>query len=400
MGRSFECSGVGAWNERRPQDKAIVEAIAGKSYGEWIEALRKVALRPSTPLSHRDGIWKVVARYEAWHVLGAKIFDEHLIRLKAAALRVLSEIDPKFTLPKDERFAADVHGKVLLHSTVLRDGLADALALLGTFRSALPSVSYRKAEEIAVVTVRELFHGADWMLWASLDRVMPLLAEAAPEQFIDAFDNALSQVPCPFDSLFSQEGDGVVGWNYTSGLLWALETLAWAPEYLTRVVVLLGELASRDPGGRWSNRPSASLTTILLPWMPQTTAPMEKRRAAVHALADETPDVAWKLLLSLLPDSHGTSSGSRRPRWRKFIPDVWSKGTTMKEFWEQSSIYADMAVNLAAGDLEKLTGIVAHLARLPASAHSRLLENFKADSVTKAPEQIRLRQKAQEIRRS
>ena len=36
-----------------------------------------------------------------------------------------------------------------------------------------------------------------------------------------------------------------MGSNYMTGLLWALETVAWDAEYLTRVVVSLGELASK-----------------------------------------------------------------------------------------------------------------------------------------------------------
>lgn len=41
-----------------------------------------------------------------------------------------------------------------------------------------------------------------------------------------------------------------MGRNYMTGLLWAMETLAWDAEYLTRVIVILGELAARDPGGK------------------------------------------------------------------------------------------------------------------------------------------------------
>jgi hypothetical protein len=110
-----------------------------------------------------------------------------------------------------------------------------------------------------------------------------------------------------------------MGSNYLTGLLWALETLAWDAEYLPRVVVILGELAVRDPGGNWANRPANSLAEILLPWLPQTCAPLPKRRAAVETLLKEHPEVAWKLLLSLLPSAHQVSSYSRKPAWREII---------------------------------------------------------------------------------
>jgi len=101
--------------------------------------------------------------------------------------------------------------------------------------------------------------------WASLNDLLPLLAEAAPREFLDAVEHALNSDPCPFDTVFAQEGPAIMGNNYLTGLLWALETLAWDAEYLTRVVVILGELAARDPGGNWANRPANSLAEILLP---------------------------------------------------------------------------------------------------------------------------------------
>jgi hypothetical protein len=87
--------------------------------------------------------------------------------------------------------------------------------------------------------------------------------------------------PSPFDKLFDQEDTGVFGRNYITGLLWALEGIAWEEAYLSRTAVALAEIASHDPGGNWANRPSNSLTNIFLPWMPHTLASVEKRQAAM-----------------------------------------------------------------------------------------------------------------------
>jgi hypothetical protein len=86
---------------------------------------------------------------------------------------------------------------------------------------------------------------------------------------------ALAQKPPPFGEVYAQEGGGIFGRSHITGLLWALESLAWSEDYLIRVVVILGGLASIDPGGQWTNRPSNSLIEILLPWLPHTTASAE-----------------------------------------------------------------------------------------------------------------------------
>ena len=122
-----------------------------------------------------------------------------------------------------------------------------------------------------------------------------------------------------------------------TGLLWALETLAWDEEFLVRVSVILGELATHDPGEtNWANRPSNSLSTIFLPWFPQTLAPVEKRKVAIQTLEKEFSSVTWALLLNLLPNQHQTTTGSYKPVWRTVVPDDWGKNIPKQEYWDKS----------------------------------------------------------------
>ena len=381
---------LGAWREDSEADKAATEKLSKKAYGEWIGKMREIAMRPATPLIFLNGVWKVISRYEGWYALGSRIFDEHLDRLKEVAISVLSERDPQFELSPDERYAASIHGKVLNHSHLLRKGLAESLALLGSHPKALTSCSSAKAEATVVLSVREILANADWVLWGSLNDLLTLLAEAAPGEFLDAVENALNSDPCPFNTLFTQEGTGIMGRNYMTGLLWALETLAWDPEYLTRVVVILGELAARDPGGNWANRPANSLSTILLPWFPQTCAPVARRKTAVETLINEQSDVAWELLLSLLPQSHQTTSGSHKPAWREMIEDDWSEGVTPGEYWEQIAIYADLAISLAKSDVSKLAELIDRLDDLPPPARDQVLAHLGSDAIVSMTQSDRL----------
>ena len=326
---------IGAWDEENEADRKIVEELTGEPYEQWIRKLREVLLRHEAPLICQNGKWKFILRYEAWYTLGSRIFNEHLDRLQKVAVKVLKEKDPQFDLPKEERYAASIYGKVFSYSSHLRLGLAETLALLGAQPEALIHCSPGKAETTAVLIVRELLAEADWLLWASFNDVLPLLAEAAPGEFLGAVERALSSNTCPFYEVFAQEGDVVFGRNYMTGLLWALETLAWDPDYLVRTVVCLGKLAERDPGGQWGNRPINSLRTILLPWFPQTCAPVEKRVVAVKTLLKEAPEIGWTLLLNLLPQTHSVSFGSRKPTWRETIPEDWDGKVTVSEYWEQ-----------------------------------------------------------------
>ena len=298
-----------------------------------------------------------------WDILGPRIFDDHLDTFRESVVEVLSERDPSFELSMEERYAASIHGKVLTRSPALRDGLAEGLAILGSRHNALTNCSLSKRKATADWAIDEIFKGADWVLWGSLNGSLPALAEAAPDKFLKAVENALRSSPCPFDELFSQKGMG--GSNYLTGLLWALERLAWDSIYLVRVCVILGELASRDPSGNWANQPNGSLSRILLPWFPQTTAPIEKRKAAVQTLCDESPEIAWKLIINLLPDQVSSTVGTNKPLWRKTIPEDWKEGAIPQEYWAQISFYAELAVLMAGYDTVKLGELIDLIDKLP-----------------------------------
>lgn len=376
---------IGSWNERSEADIQAVGIAAGKTYGEWIAIIRQVALRSGTPLKQWESEWRFAARYEGWITLGPMLFDEQVERASQVAIEVLREVNPEFDLPSDERDLARFRGKSTRHSTVLRLGLSEFLALLGSEPTALSSCSAGRASHIAARSVRDILDGASWQHWATLNDILPLLAEASPGAFLTSVEEALLGAECPFDDLFKLEGDGVLtGGTYISGLLWALETLAWEPSLFIRTVRCLAQLAERDPGGKWTNRPINSLRTIFLPWLPLTCADVPKRLAALQNLVKDLPGVAWPLLLKLFPESHSTSDGTRRPAWRSWIPEDWRKGVSEAEYWQQTASYTRLAIEMASTDTDRLIEVAGRIAVLPSDVQELLFQSIEA-SVSKDP---------------
>lgn len=367
-------------------DTQEISSLLGISYELWLLKAKEVIQRPDSPLSVKDGVWKVSRRAELLPLLGPRILDQNLDAFRATAVKVLKEHDPAFELPPGERYAASMYGKVQSYSPAFRKGLAEGLALISNNPDAFRNASHGKAEAVGVQAVREILANSDWAMWGSLNNLLPTLAEAAPKEFVDSVDAALRLDPCPFDELFAQEGAGMTGGNYLTGLLWALEGLAWDPELLVRVSVLLAELASHDPGGNWANRPSNSLATILLPWLPQTLGSIEKRKVAVQTVLAEQPEVGWNLLLQLLPGHHQVSTGSHKPEWRRFIPENWEKGVSHKEYWDQVSAYSDLAVRTAGTDPERLTQLVSRLDDLARPSFDELLNRLQMNAIVGLPE--------------
>lgn len=380
---------VGSWNDKQEHDMRTLAALLGIDYDEWIQKAREILHQPGSPLSLKNGIWTVLRRPELWRQLGSRVLDQNLYAFKELAISILKEPDPAFELPSDERYAARVHGKTPSFSPAIRQGIAEGLAILGTLPEYCSNCSQGNAETTAFLAIREIFDGAEWRLWGSLNRVLPILAEAAPKEFLDAVEVALRLSPCPFDELFSQEGNGITGSNYLTGLLWALEGLAWDEKNIVSACDLLAELANHDPGGQWANRPESSLTNILLPWMPHTLASVDKRKVTVQTVIKEWPDIGWNLLLSLLPKQHQTTTGTHKPQWKEVIPDDWEKGVTKHEYWLQTSSYAELAVSTVRQDVAKLSDLIERFDNLPKPAFDQLLEKLSSEPIKALPEEKR-----------
>jgi hypothetical protein len=367
---------VGGWDESKPADIAVIEALSGHPYAEWVKGIRAVLQLRGTPLKLKNGVWEVNDRTDLWEVLGPRVFDQLLDGFCTQAVAVLRQADQIFDVPVEERSTAIFSGRGLSNSGTLRSGLADGLALLGSRPQFLTNCSTGKAETVAVLSVRQVLKDAPANAWGSVQDVLPTLAESAPDEFLRCTEEAAQATPSPFDQLFSQEGDGVDGRNYMVGLLWALEALAWEEQFIVRSCSVLADLASHDPGGRWSNRPSNSLTTILLPWLPQTRASIEKRKVAVEVVCEEQPDVGWGLLLSSLPDQQRTTSGTYRPKWRNPVVDMNERQPTRGEYREQVLAYSAMAVTMAGSASKRLGDLVERFAELPLPSGEALLQTY------------------------
>src|SRR5262249_21423995 len=144
-------------------------------------------------------------------------------------------------------------------------------------------------------------------IWASLSDVVPLLAEAAPDEFLNAVREGLRGDASLMRRLFTDDESAPII-SPTSPhvyLLWALDGLAWSRDFFGQAVDLLAGLAEIDPGSkRNSDHPFGSLEAIFCPWHPNTSVSVDGRLAGIDGLRARHPSIAWRLMLSLLPRQH------------------------------------------------------------------------------------------------
>ena len=210
--------------------------------------------------------------------------------------------------------------------------------------------------------------------WQSLSDVLPLLAEAAPAEFLDAVLDDLDTASPVLRTMF--QDDQSLSWMGGSsphtGLLWALEVLCWSPDYLDLASLALAKLQQVDPGGRLANRPLASLQSILVFWIRHTSAPLAVKVAAIEAICQRVPAVGWQLLLALWPSTHATAMPPASPRYRDWQPD--RRGVPVAEVVEFIGRLVSLAISLANADVNRWKDLANAIAPLPPDQRTALLD--------------------------
>lgn len=369
------CLLAGSWSEEREGDREVLSRLAGKPYEEFARELGRWVHEPDAPFRRVGPVWRLTAPLDAWLLLARHVNRDHLAVYRSVVFDVLGALDPSFDLPADKRWAASIHGKSAPYSGWLREHLAEGLVLLGIYGKQAAATTPGRPEDWVSTVVAELLRDICGVRWASIQDLLPLLAEAAPESVISSIEAALEGEPPPILFLFQEEGDAIFGRCNHSGLLWALENMAWNPAYLSRVVSVLGSLARLDPGGTWSNRPAASLKDILLSWQRHTAADVEERLCAIDYLVRMEPDVGWKLMIDLLPGGHDTTSGTHEPRWRDWAQGV-SETIPVGERKQYLFALADRALVHLGDSGQRRSDLLAHLRSLPDEWGSRVIDDL------------------------
>ena len=314
---------AGRWREDVNGDRDVVAELAGEAYEPALaETLAGLAAAEDPFVSRLGASWALVSLFDAWIQLKPHLRGDDLERLEPIALKVLLEPDPALEMRPEDRWRANLEGKVRSYSGELRHGLAVTLAMLGSQGDAIETNTGATGQQVAAHVVRQILGAANndatGGTWNSVADLLQILAEAAPDVFLDAVRTGSAGTDPVIRKLFIEHGDqGPFGpSSQHPNLLWALERLAWSAEHFGEVVQVLARLSEIDPGGRTGNRPFESLTGILWPYRPEASASETSRLAAIDTVRQFHTEIGWRLLLALLPESHAFHLVHPEPEFR------------------------------------------------------------------------------------
>lgn len=309
---------VGSWDIRNESDQTILSLLAGVPWELLEDRIHELLEFDDSPIWTFSGKQGVISKIDALFTVADKVSQNGLDRFFEVAKIVLGEDDPAFELPEEERLVAPLRGKSQEFSKAMRESVAETLVLLAVYGNDL----FKKrlgidVERKVANTVRELLTPLTTRRLEENKRELPLYAEAAPETFLCIMERDLRKEKPQVLSLLRPAQTWPLCSCPRSGLLWALEGLAWSPQNFRRVVEILGQLSEVEIDDNWCNKPIESLGAILRAWMPQTAATHEMRVAMVNMLLNNYPRVGWEICLRQLRDYRRCTGGyNYKPKWR------------------------------------------------------------------------------------
>ena len=396
---------IGAWHSDSDGDHGVMEALADRDYPEIEKSFASMLQYDDAPVWTAGRYRGIASKIDSIFATNKHFIRRDLDDFFLIAELVLSEIDPALELPEGDRWAAELYGKVRNHSTAMRQGICETLVILSVhgnnlFRNRLgidveAEVSRLILQLLSPLTLDKLL---------SHDNDLPHYAEAAPREFLTLLEADLQNPQPEVLGLLKPVGTGVFNDCPRTGLLWALECLAW--KNLGRVSSILALLSRTVIDDNWVNKPITSLEALYRAWMPQTAATLQERMTSLEALTKRFPDIGWQICLEQLRAGSRFGNHIYRPRWRSDATGAGQPVKTNHEISEFMRKALDLALAWPQHDQKTLGDLIEGIEAMPQSDRELVWDlidkwaESKADDNAKAKlaEQIRrfaLTQRAQ-----
>ena len=368
---------------------AISEMADGIPYPEIEEKCRRLSSMEDPPIRQVGSQWSVISLLDAWRLTQAQLTTDQMNRFERVALRVLSEEDPKFDIPAADRIYAFFDSKgQRRYSDALRKGMADSLAMLSvngnitsTKRDSTPDVLPKRITE-SIFDHQRLTERS----WYSLSALLPDLAEANPGAFLAACENDLNGKAPLLYRLYVESNNVFMSSSPHIHVLWALERLAWHPEYIKRASVILARLAKKEKPGRNGNSATASLGHVFLAWIRYTGASVSQKITALDGVRrSQCAEQAWTLMIGLLPSGGGFASSTVKPSWAEWVP-TGPERYSPKEYHEYLIAVIDRLLEDAGDSLVKLGELLGKFQTLPPGIVSAIVDRLLGIEPPRKPE--------------
>ena len=335
---------VGKWNELKEGDRKIVEQFAGEPYEDYISKLQKWLTASDNPIMKIGEIWRLKSPLDLWVQIGYKVALKDLNKIETALQSIFSNYQ------NSSLGESIFHFEPQKFSSEIKKGITQSLTLIGFYGDRHKMTIIVNAQSWVDNIISRFLSNATQDMWKTLDYALPIIAEASPISVLESLEETLENKPELILGMFHEEAGLLHSVSNHTGLLWALEALAWHPEYISQSTMILTKLAEIDPGGNLANRPINSLICIFRPWLVQTATQFEDRMAVLERIAKKFPDIVWKLAMTFNHEGPKSGPSTNRFKWRSLGLPSTPTSTPYQEIFDSEDRLLDMAFKIYDSD--------------------------------------------------
>jgi len=309
---------AGVWNSGLNSDREILSMLAENSYRDIEISIAELSQLDESPIWSIDKNRGIRSRVDVLFSVAHAITESDLIRFLEISKKVLSVpqktlIDAAVKNQESAPHSPDSYN----HSDTLRSGIRDTLSLLSIHGNGifLRRLGINVEQEIANLIKHLLTPFSEEVVWFHY-RDFPDFAEATPKVFLNILQQDLNQSKSELKLLVQSTTGDIIPFSPRVDILWALERLAWHPDYFTEVVNILAELSVIPIHDNLAATPMRSLSAIFHSWLPQTSVSVKDRINALESLCKRFPKIGWKICIRQMDHRNDYAEESNRPRWR------------------------------------------------------------------------------------
>jgi hypothetical protein len=365
---------IGGWDENCRGDQQIVEWLCGCTYDQILEELRADACDPAGMLFTADGKLRLLAPERDWRRFSGLITAQMVRDYRDLIELVLIDDDPTAELSGTDRWIAQFRGEKREFSESLRKYTIESLALA----ASLDRTSNRSGIDTAFCdsVVRTVFDQASVRRWLSLNRHLPMLAEASPKVVLEAIECGL-QPDGAMHTLFAGGDRDSFSASPHTGVLWALERMAWSPQLLMRTCDILVRLDEICGDLKVANTPANSFVDTLSFALPQTAADRTSRRDVIQQLIQSSAGNAWFLIASLVPDSMRMMMVRSKPFWRDWAHG-WSRQRRSPDLQSETLWLINQIINNVGDSLDRCIKVLSLYDQVPIKLYVKFVDDLRS----------------------
>lgn len=377
----------------QPEDLQVLSELVAAPLADLKRSITEASRGSDPAIRSVRNVFLFTSIEEAFLEFGNQLSSELVSRWAEVGIKVLLDPNPFEGLSSHEQITAQWNGQRRIYSSALKHGIAESLALAGAIESRpeksglLSSAAQRVVRDL----LRQVTTGSESNTWGAIAEVLPLLAEAAPNDFLSTLEEDLATSKPTVGILFQTLDDplalGPSGQHHH--LLWALEVLCWSPDHLVRATQILTALCRYELPKNSGNNPIASMSTVLCGWVRNTGADVAVRLQALDGCRIVSEKISWDLLKALWPDRNAWVSPPSEPRYQLWKPPRDQMPTSDWLTFVMGLV--DRALEWALTDRPSLPWLVTALTKVRSNQANRIIEFLEVEaSSSDLDEEIRL----------